>query len=74
MKKALIGINPYDIKRKGSTWNAIKQAYYKAVWDTGGCPVTLNHTKDKDQITSLVSNLDGLLMVGGPDIPANKYK
>lgn len=74
MKKALIGINPYDIKRKGSTWNAIKQAYYKAVWDTGGCPVTLNHTKDKDQITSLVSNLDGLLMVGGPDIPANKYQ
>ena len=74
MKKALIGINPYDVELKGSTWNATKQAYYKAVWGAGGCPVTLNHTKNKDQIASLVSNLDGLLMVGGPDIPANKYK
>ena len=74
MKKALIGINPYDIEIKGSTWNATKQAYYKAVWSAGGCPITLNHTKNKDQIASLVSNLDGLLMVGGPDIPANKYK
>ena len=74
MKKALIGINPYDIEIKGSTWNATKQAYYKAVWSAGGCPITLNHTKNKDQIASLVSNLDGLLMVCGPDIPANKYK
>ena len=73
MKKALIGINPYDFQRKGSTWNATKQAYYQAVWNVDACPVTLNHTKDLDQLESLVSNLDGLLMVGGPDIPANKY-
>mgnify|MGYP000014565681 FL=1 len=74
MKKALIGINPYDINRKGSTWNATKEAYYQAVWAAGGCPVTLSHTKNKDNIMSLISNLDGLLMVGGPDIPSNKYK
>jgi putative glutamine amidotransferase len=74
LKKALIGINPYDIDRKGSTWNATKEAYYKAIWAAGGCPVTLSHTKNKDNITSLVSSLDGLLMVGGPDIPSNKYK
>ena len=73
MKKALIGINPYDIKRKGSTWNATKQAYYQAVWNVDACPVTLNHTENLNQIESLVSNLDGILMVGGPDIPANKY-
>ena len=73
MRKALIGINPYDFQRKGSTWNATKQAYYQAVWNVDACPVTLNHTKDLDQLESLVSNLDGLLMVGGPDIPANKY-
>ena len=74
MKKALIGINPYDINRKGTTWNATKEAYYQAVWAAGGCPVTLSHTKNKDNITSLISNLDGLLMVGGPDIPSNKHK
>lgn len=74
MKKALIGINPYDINQKGSTWNATKEAYYQAIWAAGGCPVTLSHTKTKDNIMSLVSSLDGLLMVGGPDIPSNKYK
>jgi|TARA_B110000438_G_scaffold7566_1_gene7377 putative glutamine amidotransferase len=74
LKKALIGINPYDINLKGSTWNATKEAYYQAIWAAGGCPVTLSHTKTKDNIMSLVSNLDGLLMVGGPDIPSNKYK
>ena len=73
MKKALIGINPYDIVSKGTTWNATKQAYYNAVWNVDACPVTLNHTENLNQIESLVSNLDGLLMVGGPDIPANKY-
>ena len=74
MKKAIIGINPYDIRIKGRAWNATKEAYYKAVWSSGGCPVTLSHTTNKDNITSLVSNLDALLMVGGPDIPAHTYK
>ena len=74
MKKAIIGINPYDIHIKGRAWNATKEAYYKAVWSSGGCPVTLSHTTNKDHITSLVSNLDALLMVGGPDIPAHTYK
>jgi len=73
LKKALIGINPYDIERKGSIWNATKQSYYQAVWNVDACPVTLNHTEKLNKIESLVSNLDGILMVGGPDIPANKY-
>ena len=73
MKKNLIGINPYDIEQKGSRWNATKEAYYKAIWKNGGCPVTLNHTKNRQQISSLVSKIDGLLMVGGPDIPAKTY-
>jgi gamma-glutamyl-gamma-aminobutyrate hydrolase PuuD len=73
LKKALIGINPYDIERKGSIWNATKQAYYQAVWNVDACPVTLNHTENLNQIESLVSNLDGILMVGGTDIPENKY-
>ena len=74
MKKRLVGINPYDIDHNGSRWNATKEPYYKAIWAGGGCPVTLSHTKNKDQIKSLVSQIDSLLMVGGPDIPANKYK
>ena len=73
MKKTLVGINPYDLEQKGSTWNATKKAYYKAIWAAGACPVTVHHTKKLNQIKSLVSNIDALLMVGGPDIPASKY-
>ena len=74
MKKALVGINPYDLEQKGSSWNATKKAYYKAIWAADACPVTVHHTKNINQIKSLVSNIDALLMVGGPDIPASKYQ
>jgi len=73
MKKPLIGINPYHIKRNGSFWNATKEDYYLTVWNLGGCPFTLNHPHKQEQVSSAVEHLDGLLMVGGPDIPAEVY-
>lgn len=73
MKKPLIGINPYHIKRNGSFWNATKEDYYLTVWNSGGCPVTLNHPDKQEQISGVVEHLHGLLMVGGPDIPAEVY-
>jgi len=73
MKKPLIGINPYHIERKGSFWNATKEDYYLTVWNSGGCPVTLSHSNKEEHISSIVEHLHGLLMVGGPDIPADAY-
>ena len=73
MKKPLIGINPYHIKRKGSFWNATKEDYYLTVWNSGGCPVTLNYPKKEEHISNIVEHLHGLLMVGGPDLPADVY-
>ena len=73
MKKPLIGINPYDIKRKGSFWNATKEDYYLTVWNSGGCPVTLNYPNKEEHISNIVEHLHGLLMVGGPDVPADVY-
>jgi len=73
MKKPLIGINPYHIERKGSFWNATKEDYYSTVWNSGGCPVTLNYPKKKEHIPNIVEHLHGLLMVGGPDLPADVY-
>ncbi len=73
MKKPLIGINPYHIERSGSFWNATKEDYYLTVWNSGGCPVTLNHPHKQEQISSAVEHIHGLLMVGGPDIPAEVY-
>ena len=73
MKKPLIGINPYHIKRKGSFWNATKEDYYLTVWNSGGCPVTLNYPNKEEHISNIVEHLHGLLMVGGPDVPADVY-
>ena len=73
MKKPLIGINPYHIKRNGSFWNATKEDYYLTVWNSGGCPVTLNYPNKEEHISNIVEHLHGLLMVGGPDLPADVY-
>ena len=73
MKKPLIGIAPYHIERNGSFWNATKEEYYLSVWGSGGCPVTLNHPPNKEEIPNIVNQIDAFLMVGGPDIPASVY-
>ena len=73
MKKPLIGITPYHIERKGSFWNATKEEYYLSVWESGGCPVTLNHPPNKEEIPNIVNQIDAFLMVGGPDVPASVY-
>ena len=43
------------------------------MWDSGACPVTLNHSPNKEEIPNIVSQIDAFLMVGGPDIPAEVY-
>ena len=73
MKKPLIGITPYHIERKGSFWNATKEDYYLSVWEAGACPVTLNHPPNKEEIPSIVNQIDAFLIVGCPDIPAHIY-
>jgi len=73
VKKPLVGITPYHIERNGSFWNATKEDYYLSVWDSGACPVTLNHSPNKEEIPNIVSQIDAFLMVGGPDIPTKIY-
>tara|TARA_B100000427_G_scaffold93663_1_gene77294 strand:- start:13084 stop:13785 length:702 start_codon:yes stop_codon:yes gene_type:complete len=73
VKKPLIGIAPYHIKRQKSFWNATKEDYYFSVWEAGACPVTLNHPPNKKEIPNIVNQIDAFLMVGGPDIPASIY-
>ncbi len=73
MKRKLVGIHPYDVSMKSSTWCAVKEQYYKSVWRHGGCPVSLCHTKGESEIRDLVQHVDSFLMVGGPDVPAHIY-
>lgn len=74
MKKPLIGINPYYFNYRDSFWNATREKYYNAVWKAGGTPVTVHHLSAEGSINSIVEHIDGLVMVGGPDIPCDVYR
>lgn len=73
MPKPLIGINPYYFEWKSAQWNGTKERYYKAVWSGGGIPVTLHYPDDDDDVNDIADTIDGLVIVGGPDIPNDLY-
>jgi len=73
LKKPLIGINPYYFYYRDSFWNATREKYYRAVWSAGGIPVTLHHPLGKGSVGDLADRVDGLIMVGGPDLPSSVY-
>ena len=74
LKKPLIGINPYYFHYRDSFWNATREKYYRAIWKAGGVPLTLHHPSDSGSIKELADSINGLIMVGGPDIPCNVYE
>ena len=74
LKKPLIGINPYCFHYRDSFWNATREKYYRAIWKAGGGPLTLHHPSDNGSIKELADSINGLIMVGGPDIPCNVYE
>ncbi len=73
MKKPLIGINPYYFEHRNLFWNGTQEKYYKAVWMGGGIPVTLHYPANGGTIEEIVQSIDGLLTVGGPDLPHDIY-
>jgi len=73
MAKPLIGINPYYFQHNNSWWNATKENYYNAIWLGGGIPVTLHYSPNEQFIKEISQKIDGLLMVGGPDLPIHTY-
>ena len=73
MSKPVIGINPYYYKHNGAMWNATKENYYESIWSAGGIALTLNYPKDNNSISEVAEIIDALLLVGGPDIPNDRY-
>ncbi|NIA18694.1 MAG: hypothetical protein GWO85_01200 [Simkaniaceae bacterium] len=73
MIKPLIGINPYYFDHNGATWNGTKEKYYQSVLKGGSIPVTLHYPAYDITINDIVGHIDGLLMVGGDDIPPETY-
>jgi len=73
MKKPLIGLNPYYFEYGDAMWNGSKDRYFNAIWAAGGMPVTLHYPNQDDSINEIAQTIDGLLLVGGPDIPNDIY-
>ena len=73
MKKPLIGLNPYYFEYSDAMWNGSKELYFTAIWAAGGIPVTLHYPDQDNSINEIAQAIDGLLLVGGPDIPNDIY-
>lgn len=69
MKKPLIAITPsYDERRV-----VINRAYMDAVQKSGGVPLLLNLTFDKDVLEEYAQLADGFLFTGGDDVAPIEY-
>ena len=66
----LIGVVPSWVEDRKDT---INQDYLEAVWRAGGMPVLFPVTSDRDRISSLLDNVNGLLLTGGMDVNPSEY-
>ena len=72
LQKPLIGITCiYKAEDIPATW--CNFAYIRAVVENGGTPVILPTLANEDIIRQYVAILDGLVLVGGADIPSEAY-
>jgi putative glutamine amidotransferase len=74
MVKPLIGINPYYFHYDDSYWNATREKYYQAVWKGGSLPVTVHYPSNGGTVAEIADRIDGLVIVGGPDLPNHLYQ
>jgi putative glutamine amidotransferase len=74
--RPLIGItSTYQAPREGRTQAAtrVNFRYIEAVLEGGGIPVILPTVDDEEAIGRYVERLDGLVLIGGADIPPAAY-
>lgn len=71
----LIGITSVyqQDKDDGSAKTVVDFAYVKAVAENGGVPVVLPTVENEEILRRYVEQLDGLVLVGGADIPPAAY-
>jgi putative glutamine amidotransferase len=70
----LIGITSvYKVDDEGTARTQVKFNYVQAVAENGGIPVVLPTVDSEPVIRAYVRELDGLVLVGGDDIPPSAY-
>jgi len=69
-RKPLIGINADFRKanRNQPSFSVVTAGYYDSLARSGAIPVVLPPLADEDDITQILSTLDGFVMVGGADL------
>lgn len=75
LSRPIIGITSvYKVdKENGSTSTLVDFAYVEAVAENGGAPVILPTITGEGVLQRYVDELDGLVLVGGADIPPSAY-
>jgi len=73
--KPLIGItSAYKINEQNNSFStSVNFAYIQAVADNGGIPLVLPTISDEEIMQRYVRHLDGLVLIGGDDIPPSAY-
>lgn len=73
--KPLIGITSvYKIdERNNSVSTSVNFAYVQSVVDNGGIPLVLPTISDEEIMRQYVGQLDGLVLIGGADVPPSAY-
>jgi len=73
LKRPIIGITT-SFKDGENPSHSIGAAYVEGIGRAGGVPVLLACTDDLGDVASLLDRLDGVLLVGGPDIDPAVYR
>lgn len=61
------------LSNKSDEFLFVRSNYLNVIIENGGIPVVLNNQINHQDITSLVSRLDGVLLIGGQDLDSRCY-
>ena len=54
-------------------WMATKENYAYRIWDHGAIPFLLTHPNSNGSVPDIANFIDGLMLIGGPDLPVDSY-
>ena len=69
-KKPMVGLNAdfVDAKNGQESYSFVWSGYYESIQRAGGIPVILMPTESEEDISQILSKLDGVILTGGADL------